>query len=152
MIKDLEVETEQLLQSIKKSQAVTKPSGKSLSKTSSFRDMKSKTKDFTKRRLNGKDKEGTAVLDYTSKYQNTLEKTRKLFDQGEGRATVEVLDDASPDTTPRQDYDYNPKKQQQKLAHGSITTPTKQQVFTNNEYQYGQLPFEKGKRKSNCKR
>jgi len=44
-----------------------------------------------------------------TKSEKTLDKTLNLFSQS--RVTVEVLDDASPDTTPRLDYDITSEKE-----------------------------------------
>eukprot|EP01036_Dinobryon_divergens_P050641 gene50641-67804_t len=89
---------------------------------------------------------GTVSLDYTSKFQSTLEKTRNLF-SSEGktsRITVEVLDDASPDCTPRQDYDDLKKPTKRKSIDNS-------KILMDDEQEYGHLSFQKEKQRAIAK-
>mmetsp|Transcript_20671 Transcript_20671/g.29677 ORF Transcript_20671/g.29677 Transcript_20671/m.29677 type:complete len:1492 (+) Transcript_20671:118-4593(+) len=127
-IATLHLETQALIDEVR---SVTK---KKKNKSAFNVDVSKKGFDYTKPKYRGTKRKMTSSLD--------LGKTKNLYDTS-SRVTVEVLDDASPDNTPRLDYDDN--KQSRKDA--SQNNAQKAKSLQDSENIYRQLKFhsEKGR-------
>ena len=100
-----------------------------------------KKSEGVKHRQRNQPKDETQALNFTgskTRFSDTLEKTRNLYngDARSTRITVEVLDDASPDSTPRQDYELK-----KNIAIPSLTVSDAKTISIR-EDRYGKLPFQ----------
>ena len=97
-------------------------------------------------KIKRKQKEETQALSYvaSSKFDSSLEKTKNIFsgtDNRIGRVTVEVLDDDSPDSTPRQFFDL--KKSIQSTGSKQLNQKIQQPITE--KFTDGTLPFQSEK-------